>query len=65
MSVPLTQAVNPVAEASAGSQFRKNAEPKEQTTAKMMARALDPAKKSERSNRTGKRRDGRGLDIRA
>lgn len=65
MSIPLTNAVNPVAEASAGSQFRKQAEPKDQVTAKMMARALDPAKKPERGTRTGKRRRGRGLDIRA
>ena len=65
MSVPLTYAVNPVAEASVSSQLRKQADSKDQVTAKMTARALDPAKTSERGTRTGKRRNGRGLDIRA
>ena len=65
MQVPVTQAVNPAAEVAGNQQVRKNVDSKDQVTPKMMARALDPAKKSEQAGRAPKRRRGRELDISA
>lgn len=61
MGIQPTHTVNPVAETTSGSPFRRNAESKDKP-AKAPARDLDPDEA--KSERKGRRRK-RGLDIRA
>ena len=68
MQIPVAHAVNPAAEAAGVQQVKKQADTKDQVTRKEMARALDPAKKSEATTPAVERREKRrhrGLDIRA